>query len=221
MNKKVLVAIGLVLFAAVTVSGAACWRALRTGSFSERACPGDSFSLAAAFLPGFDYAELRDSSSGNKALEVSGTKCGGAKNREGCEAALAAATSTKGWSNGSHGRRPGRLYVVATRGDEVLVVDGAALGVATALAPIDSAVKAAALASTERGIAVSCERSVRKAGAGFEVHLVTDSCFGPADEVIGVAPDGKLTVISEEHGPRTCMGQGRNAALEALASRSP
>jgi hypothetical protein len=207
MNKKVLMAIGVLLSAGVTLSGAACWRTLRSGSFPERACEGERFSLTAAFVPGFDYAELRDTSSGTRALAASGTQCGRAKDREACEAALAAATSKEGWTNGSNGRMPGRHYVVATRGDEVLVVNGAALGLAAALAPIDSPVKAAAVASTARGIGVSCERSVRKAGAGFEVHLVTDSCFGPADEVIAVAPDGKLTVISEEHGPQTCMGQ--------------
>ena len=209
MNKKVLVAVGLLLVGGVTLSGAACWRALRAGSFPERACAGERFSLTGAFVPGFDYAELRDTRSGPRALESSGTKCGQAKDREGCEAALAAASSKEGWSNGTNGRMPSRHYVVAVRGDEVVVVNAADEGLGAALAPIDSPVKAAAIASIARGIGVSCERSVRTTGAGFEVHLVTDSCFGPADEVIGVARDGQLTVISQEHGPRTCMGQLR------------
>ncbi|MDP1829221.1 MAG: hypothetical protein Q8L48_38510 [Archangium sp.] len=53
-------------------------------------------------------------------------------------------------------------------------------------APIDSAVKAAVVASIERGIGVSCERSVRTTEGGFEVHLVTESCFGACRGVVGV-----------------------------------
>lgn len=206
MNKKLIVVVGLVLMTGV---GAACWRTLRNGVFTERACAGPSFSITGAFVPTYDYAELRDTSgdSTSRVLESSGTRCGKATVPEACESAVAAATAKTGWSNGSHGRMPGHNYLVVTRGDEVLVIDESTRKVGRALAPIDSPVKAAVVAFIERGIGVSCERSVRTVEGGFEVHLVTESCLGPADEVIGVAVDGNTTVLSSEHGQSTCVGQ--------------
>jgi hypothetical protein len=210
MNKKVAVVVtGLVLTAGV---GAACWRTVRNSVFTENACSGDTFKLTAVFLPAWDFAELRQSNGDatQRSLESSGTACARATAREACEAALAAATSKEGWSNGSHGRMPGHHYIVATRGDEVVVIDGAArLG--TALAPIDSPAKAAVLAFVERGIGFSCERSVRTVEGGFEVHLVSDSCLGPADEVIGVSTVGVTTVLSSDYGRATCVGRSLNA----------
>ena len=120
--------------------------------------------------------------------------------------ALQAATSKEGWNNRSHGRQPGHQYLVASRGDDVVVVGGLALTVGKALAPIDSVAKAAVVASLDRGIGVSCERSVRKVAGGFAVHLETSSCFGPRDEVIGVAVSGETSVVSAEQGPSTCVG---------------
>jgi hypothetical protein len=205
MNKKVIVAVGLALTAAVAVSGAACWRAFRNGVFTENAC-AEPFSLTAVFVPTWDFAELRNSQ-GTAPIESAGTKCAGATAKEACEAAVAAASSKEGWSNGSHGRMPGHHYIVATRGDEVVVINQASLKVGKALGPIDSAMKAAVVAFVERGVGFSCERSVRTVEGGFEVHLVSGSCLGPADEVIRVATSGETTVISAEYGPSTCVGQ--------------
>jgi hypothetical protein len=211
MSKKGIVAVGLVLSAGVAVSGAACWRTLRNGTFTESACTAGSFSLTAAFVPPYDYAELRESDgAGNfRLLESAGARCAKASTPEACEAAFKSASSKTGWSNASGGRMPGHRYVVATRGDEVKVIEG---DLGRALAPIDSAVKSAAVASIQRGIGVSCEKSVRKVeGGGFEVHLETSSCFGPRDEVIRVAPDGVTTVVSAEQGPQTCVGENVSA----------
>lgn len=51
-----------------------------------------------------------------------------------------------------------------------------------------------------------CRGAARAVEGGYEVHLVTDSCFGPADEVIRVNSDGSVKVVSSEHGPSTCVG---------------
>lgn len=172
--------------------------------FDLPACEG-GFSLTKAMLPGFDYAELRDTSQPGQVLDATGEKCSRAADKGACEQKLAAASSTKGWSNGSNGRMPGHHYVVATRDDEVVVIDGSAkLG--AVLAPIDTPARAAAVAAIERGISPACKGSVRKVTDGFEVHLESDSCFGPADEVIRVSTDGRTTVISADHKPATCVG---------------
>jgi hypothetical protein len=217
MNKKLIVAVGFTLSAGVAISGVACWQTLRNGRFTDSPCQGGGFSATVAFLPQYDSVELRETSGDQsfRVLQAAGTACARASDKPGCEAKVAAASSQRGWSNGSHGRMPGHTYFVATKGDEVVVIDGDKLALGTALAPIDSVAKAALLASMERNIGVSCEPSVRAAGGGYEVHLVSDSCFGPADEVIHVNADGSLDVISAERGKQTCVGS------RSLLSPSP
>lgn len=222
MNKKVILAVGLALTAAVALSGASCWRTLRNGSFTENACSQAAFNLTEAFVPAWDFAELRNSSEGSAPLASSGTKCARATVKEACESAVAAASSKEGWSNGSHGRMSGHHSIVATRGDEVVVINQTSWTVAKALGPIDSAMKAAVVAFVDRGVGFSCERSVRKVTDGYEVHLVSGSCLGPADEVIQVATTGEVTVVSAEYGPSTCVGsylllpsRGGGASLNA------
>lgn len=173
--------------------------------FELAACQG-AFSLPRALVPAFDYAELRDTEAPGKVLEAAGEKCARASDRQACEERLAAKTSKAGWSNGSNGRRPGHHYLVATRGNDVFLIDGEMIKLEVALAPVDSPVKAAAIAATQRSITPACEGSVRQVEGGFEVHLTTDSCFGPADEVIKVSTDGSTTVISSDHKPPTCVG---------------
>jgi hypothetical protein len=143
-------------------------------------------------------------------LQSSG-KCGG----ERCEAALAAASSDTGWSNGSNGRMPGHNYIVAMKGDKAFVVDGRTLRIGAALAPIDSPAKAAAVASIDRSLGFDCEKTARKVEGGYEVHVSTDSCFGPRDEVIKVATNGDTEVISADSSPGTCVGQLFEGDLKA------
>ena len=209
MNKKMVVAIGLALSAGVALSGAACWQAVRNARFTESPCVDGKFSITQAFLPQYDFVELRETNgeAAFSVLQSAGTVCSKATDKAACEAKVAAATAKRGWSNGSHGRMPGFEYFVATKGDEVLVIDGDTLELGKALAPIDSVAKAAGLVSMERDVGVSCEPSVRMApGGGFEVHLVSTSCFGPSDEVLHVEPDGTSTVVSSERGKQTCVG---------------
>lgn len=205
-NKRVLGAVGVALLGGVVVSGAACWKTLRNGTFTDSACgTGAGFTLTATFVPAYDFAELRETSGDStfRVLESSGTRCVS----EACDAALSAASSQSGWSNGSNGRLPGHRYVVAMRGENAFVIDQDKLRLGAALAPIDTPQKAAAVASIDRNLGVRCEPSVRKVESGFEVHLSTSSCFGPRDEVIGVAVNGETKVISSESGPSTCVGQ--------------
>lgn len=203
MNKKFLGAIGVVLLAGVVVSGASCWRSLR---FTESACNGGAFSLTGTFLPAYDFAELRQTDWESKitVLQSSGT-CQGS-----CKTALDAATSSQGWSNGSNGRMPGHHYIVAMKGDKAFIIDNSALTIGAALAPIDSPAKAAAVASISRNLGFDCQRAARKVEGGYEVHVSTDSCFGPRDEVIKVAVNGETEVISADSSPGTCVGQRRD-----------
>lgn len=204
MNPTLAKSIGAVLVAGVVVSGATCWRMTR--GFDLNPCDGqERLTLVQAMLTNFDYAEIR-STQGSTPLDAAGKKCATASNVAACEQAVADATSTTGWSNGSHGRMPGFVYLVVTRGDEVKVVNNDPLTVQQVLAPIDTAMKAAVVASVARGLSPSCDRSVRKTETSFEVHLETESCFGPRDEVIAVDAAGATTVLSESHGPATCVG---------------
>jgi hypothetical protein len=203
MKKKVLGAVGVLLLAGVVASGASCWKTVRNANFTESACTDGKFSLTSTFVPAYDFAELRQTGGQPtfRVLQSSGT-CAG----ESCEAALKAATSSEGWSNGSNGRLPGHNYIVAMKGDKAFIVDGSSLTMGAALAPIDSPAKAAAVASIERNLGFDCEKAARKVEGGYEVHVSTDSCFGPRDEVIKVTTDGRTEVIRSDSSPGTCVG---------------
>ena len=185
------------------------------GGFPERACSAETFSLVDAMRPAFAYAELREST-GEKSVPrvvgASGEKCKGAKDMASCTTHLEEATTTAGFANGSHGRMPGFRYLVVTRDDEVIVIDGHARTVGAALAPIDTPEKAAAAAASARNITPSCGGSVRRIGGGFEVHLASDSCFGPVDEVVRVGNDGAVNVVTSERKPATCVGDNGNSS---------
>ena len=204
MNKKILGAVGVVLLAGVVVSGASCWRTMRNASFTESACTAEGkFSLTGTFLPTYDFAELRQTGWEPKVqvLQASG-KCAD----ESCEAALKAASSNEGWSNGSNGRMPGHNYIVAMKGDKAFIVDGTSLTIGAALAPSDSPAKAAAVASIDRSLGFDCQKAAKKVEGGYEVHVSTDRCFGPRDEVIKVTAEGRTEVISSDSSPGTCVG---------------
>ncbi len=202
MNSRI--TISLVVVAALAVVGIVVLR--KSGSsFDQRACTGTTFTLTGALLPTFDYAELRETDN-EKPLEMSGERCRGAKDKGDCERKVASRSSKEGWRNGSDGRRPGHHYLVATRGDDVFLIDNVMIKLPLALAPIDSPAKAAAIAFVERGIAPSCEGSVRAVEQGFEVHLKTDSCRGPTDEILRVSTEGALEVVKSDVKPPTCVG---------------
>lgn len=188
--------------------------------FSEAACTGETFSLAEAMVPTFEYAELRESQGGfagagagaggrTSVLATAGEKCKSAKDKPACVTRFTEAKAESGFANLSHGRMPGHRYLVVTRGDEVLVVDEHTKTVGAALAPIDSATKAAATASISRNLVPKCRSSVRRAGTSFEVHLTSDSCFGPVDEIVRVTPDGSVEVVKSERKPATCVGTSK------------
>lgn len=179
------------------------------GAFSERACSAESFSLVDGLLPTFEFAELRETGGPKgpaRTLGAAGEKCKSAKDKSSCEVHVTEASATSGFSNGSHGRLSGYRFLVATRGDEVVVIDGRTKTVGAALAPIDTPAKAAAAAYGSRDIVPKCGGSVRRAGKAFEVHLTSDSCFGPVDEIVSVANDGTVSVVTSERGSATCVG---------------
>jgi hypothetical protein len=197
--------------AGLVALGGACKTPLTWGTFSEDACGGAAFSLPEAFNAGFDYAEVRltqgPQPDAKYTVESSaGEKCKGAKARDACVARVAEAQSSEGFSNGSHGRMPGHRYVVATRGDEVVIVtDPASAG--KALAPIDRPAKAAAVVAIATTVSPACKASVRRAGGGYEVYVNSTSCFGPREILMRVEADGASRVLRQESKPATCVGR--------------
>lgn len=200
---------GLVLSGLLSAAG--CKRL--SGSFPEKACKGPSFSLSESVVPKLDYAELRDTSSfvegeekdGYHVLQRAGERCKTAHDKAACAARVESARATRGFSNQSYGRLRGFRYLVVTRGDDVTVVSGDR-DLAAALGSVEDPYQAAAIASIESGLVPACEHSVRAEGNAFIVHLATDNCFGPEDLVVRVDRDGRLTVISRETKPGTCVG---------------
>jgi hypothetical protein len=207
----------LALGAAVLGSGASCRTFAGWGSFNEAACPGEVFSLTDAFMGTFDYAELRQGHrDGSFRVELkSGEMCKGAKNKQTCEAQVAEAKATEGWSNGSGGRMEGFMYLVATKDDRVTVVDQRSTTTGQALSPIDTPAKAAAVASVTYGIMPDCKNSVRKVGSAYEVHLKSESCFGPREEIVRVFTAGNMELVKEERGSASCVG-----ALESRPAKT-
>jgi len=197
--------------AGVVVAVGACKAPLTWGTFSEDACGGAAFSLAEAFTAGFDYAEVRQTQGAQPDAKfdvesAAGEKCRGAKARDACLARVADARSGEGFSNGSHGRMPGHRYVVATRGDEVVVVTSPA-SAGKALAPIDAPAKAAAVVAIATTTSPACKASVRRASGGYEVYVKSTSCFGPHEVLMRVEADGSSRVLRQESKPATCVGR--------------
>lgn len=190
---------------------AACNKApLTWGTFPEDACGGATFSLAEAFTSGFDYAEVRRTQgqpdAGHTVEASAGEKCKGAKAHDACVARVAEAESSEGFSNGSHGRMPGHRYVVATRGDDVVIVTSPA-SAGKALAPIDAPAKAAAVVAIATTTSPTCKASVRRASAGYEVYVKSTSCFDPHEVLMRVEADGSSRVLRQEAKPATCVGR--------------
>ncbi len=211
--------VGLVsglFWSGIVASSEGCKRFSSSGSFPEKACKGPAFSLSEAVVPRLDYAELReisgfansDEKDGPLVLQRAGEPCKSARDKASCTARLMSARATRGFSNQRNGRMPGFRYLVVTRGDDVTVVDEADKKLASVLGTVDDPYQAAAVASLERGLVPACERSVRTEDDSFVVHLATDSCFGPVDEVVRIAHDGRVTVLSRETKPASCVGLG-------------
>ena len=217
-NKRVLAAVGVALAAGMLLNGESCRRVYRDGIFTDSPCTDGALLITSAFVPRYDFAELRDTSNHSLVLQSAGKRCATATSVETCEAAVAAARSETGWHDG-RGRWGGQrshLYIVATRGDAVHVFDGSDIG--AALAPIDSPLKAALVASIDRGIGLGCERAVRQVDTGYEVQLTSGDCRDLREEVIRVAVNGYLMVISTEAGPgQACLG----SLPPPLPTRSP
>lgn len=168
-----------------------------------KVCEGARLSAVTALAASFDSVELRYSD-GPRGDERAGEPCKTAKDKAACVAAVEKATASSGWNNGSHGRSPGYRYAVVTRGDEVLVITPDTL--LGALGAIDTPVKAGLIAGLQRGVFPRCEGSVRTVNGRYEVHLVSDSCFGSVDDVVLIDAKGALEVVSSSRGSARCVG---------------
>lgn len=196
----------------VPLFASACSKA-DAASYELKICDEAYLSIVKGLAKSFDYAEVRNTSSARE-VESAGEKCKTAKQRDACLKAIESATATTGWNNGSHGRLPGYNYAVVTRGDEVIALTPDNL--AAALAPIDTPVKAALIATAQRGVGAKCEGAVRAVKGRYEVHLVSDSCFGSVDDVVLIDAKGALEVVSSSHGPARCVGQLERSSLPTL-----
>ncbi len=185
----------------------------RADAATPRLCEDAYLSIAKGLAKSFDYAELRNTSQPGE-RETAGEKCKTAKKREACLQAVEKANSATGWNNGSHGRRPGHVYAVATRGDDVVVITQD--NIASALGTIDTPVKAALVAGIKQGLMPKCDGAVREVKGGFEVHLESDSCFGSVDDVVLVDSKGELEVVSSKHGIARCVGSLERVAQPLL-----
>lgn len=182
-------------------------------SYDLKICDDAYLAIVKGLAKSFDYAEVRNTSSARE-VESAGEKCKTAKQHDVCLKAVESTTSSTGWNNGSHGRLPGYKYAVVTRGDEVIAVTPD--NIAAMLAPIDTPVKAALIATVQRGVGAKCEGAVRAVKGRYEVHLVSDSCFGSVDDVVLIGAKGALEVVSSSHGPARCVGQLERSSLPTL-----
>lgn len=204
--------VALIMPLSAALLASSCTRA-NAASYDLKICDDAYLSIVKGLARSFDYAEVRDTAAARE-VESAGEKCKTAKQRDACLKAVESTTATTGWNNGSHGRRPGANYAVVTRGDEVLVLTPD--NIAAALAPIDTPVKAALIATVQRGVGAKCEGAVRSVKGRYEVHLVSDSCFGTVDDVVLIDAKGALEVVSSSHGPARCVGQLERSTLPTL-----
>ncbi len=163
------------------------------------ACPSaDSGRYKAlSFASGIDGITFRAVGSRQSSLAVGadvGTICKRASDVPACQAKVAATTSLKGWRvlNGGQGN-PEDEYGVATRGDEVFVVDSAeALG--KAIAPIDTPEEAVAFVKLAVSPSTTCgEPNVTLQGNGYVVKAINrGGCGGSSETLYTVGQDGVL-----------------------------
>lgn len=142
--------------------------------------------------------------------EAIGTKCGGAKDKAACTAAVDAlrlpncASFGSGGGGGGFGADcPQCRYFVYTRGDEVGTI--ATLDELRAyLGTIDKVEEAILLASREYGVpsCVGTDRQGWRAspGGGWELVIVTGDgeCYDKVRKLVKVTPDGQLIVLASE-----------------------
>lgn len=204
MRPSVFATLGIGVLISLVVA-AASW--VRHSGFDLPACDAKGeLSLVDALVPRWDYAALR-STEEEAPMREAGTKCASAKEQEACALAVKhAKPAGRGFPNGSGGRMPGRRFLVLTRGDELFVIDEEPK-IPLALGPIDTPHKAALVATWQYDTPIDrCEQSVRRSANGFEVHLSTDSCFGPRDYVVEVDAAGTTTTKAQSSGRQTCVG---------------
>lgn len=172
------------------------------------ACPAAGSEYTSLTLaPSIDGFEVLTSSYASGAPTVTsvatlGQLCRTAKDAAKCRASVnvskQAPASGRGWYPEGRGQVPGPVhYAVATRGDEVFVVEDQA-ALAKAVAPIESPEEAVALARLTSGPNVVCNRpNVTVKGTSYVVKSVSASaCGGVSEALLTITQAGELSTSS-------------------------
>ena len=163
------------------------------------ACPlADSARYKAlSFASGIDGITFRALGTRQTNMPVGddvGTVCARAGDVSACRAKVAATTASTGWRVSFSGFGDSdQEYGVATRGDEIFVVDSKeALG--KAIAPIDTPEEAVAFVKLAVSPVVKCgEPNVSLQGNGYVVKTVNEgACGGSSETLYVVGQDGAL-----------------------------
>ncbi len=192
---------------------------------SQVACPssGTNRYQSLTLAPDVDGIEFRvvSSSTTFEVLSTVGQTCKRASDQAACRAKVTATVSVSGWRLGSGNFQPSPEYGVATRGDEVfLVEDVAALG--KAVAPIDTIEEGVALVklAVTSGVVCSAPNATAE-GDAFLVKSIAASCGNKSETIQRVTRDGRVTQVSStvlETASDVCVEGRRPRGL--LESRS-
>lgn len=184
-------------------------------SFTEPLCGPDAKTLIPRFGDplvsglgmGLDFVELRQVGSNTGVLETEGSACAGARDTRTCTERLReAAVTDGGWPTTANSTCDGqRLFLLATRGDEVFVVDDQE-SLSAFLGTVDSLPKARlALLLRIKGVSPCSDARARKLpGGGYEVVTTsTPACNGRATRrVYRIGADASVTLVGKiEFGP--------------------
>lgn len=126
------------------------------------------------------------------ALLPIGDVCKRASDRAACATKVAASTSTAGWTRQSGGNASyAPEYGVATRGDDVFVVDSAE-ALAKAVAPLESAGEAVAFLTLTTRADVVCDggANVTATADGYSIKTISRSCGASSETLYTVTRQG-------------------------------
>ncbi|MDI1447888.1 ferritin-like domain-containing protein [Polyangium sp. 6x1] len=206
-----------VLSLSIAPAAVAC--GIDTDGFTAVTCGSERYLSDLHAAEELDFMQLVDIGEGPsdepRVMTTFGTKCGSASNVAMCEAAIAAATSTKGFRLGQCVDSCPRHILITNKGDEVEVLDTKE-AVLALIGPIDTAGEAV-LAAELAEYHVACnnteEGGVRAAGSGFEVlgTRYTEICDPLVRELylLGINADGNAQEIDSEviESSSACIGR--------------
>lgn len=171
-------------------------------TFESNVCTNGTYvSPRAPFPGGWDgIALVRTGSNGGSEESLFGDLCSKAADEAACEKSIAPQLNRSSWTSRTYSGccvKESSTYIVATRGDDVVVVKSNA-DFTRAFGPVDSPEKAAFLVSLSQGPrTILCKRSnVRKEGSAFEVLTENhDSCAGSFETLYRVTANGSVEMV--------------------------